>query len=427
MSDRRAHSHPIVDRRRRSLLLCLLALLTSGPVFAQQSTTGPVPPPDLDQGLGPPSRSQVVISDIPAYLWHHGCGPTALGMVVGYWDGQGFPDIVSGSATTQTPAVNAMIADDSGPADCSLTDGDHYQDYSCPIDNSSGPLEPDRSELGGAHASDCLGDFMKTSFSLRNNYYGWSYLSDVDDAFRDYVTLISPESVATTLARSFAAFSWEQYKAEIDAERPLVLLVDNDGDGATDHFVTAIGYDDAASEYGVYHTWDHSIHWYDWHGLAAGQPWGIYGFVACEISNPQFTCCIGEDCQILSADDCLAAGGVWHEGHSSCAPNPCADYACCLDDGSCQVVFYSDCVALGGSWQDGIQLCEPNPCPNYACCIDGQCYLRNLRSCLLSGGEWQEGIETCDPPGCRHHNHHGQHAAFALVCPANAQRRARRF
>jgi hypothetical protein len=370
--------------------------LIAGPVSAQQSTTGPVPPPGLDPGWRTPVRAQVVIPDVPSYIWHHGCGPTALGMVVGYWDALGFPDLVAGSAVTQTAAVNAMIADDSGQAVCSQPDGDHYQDYSCPIDNAPGPLEPDRSELGGAHASNCLGDFMATSFSSRNNYYGWSWFADVDDAFEDYVAMISPEYVATTLSRSFSAFPWADYKAEIDAGRPPVLLVDTDGDGSTDHFVTGIGYDDTALEYGIYNTWDHSIHWYDWSGLSSGNPWGVYGVITCALSDPQFACCIGETCEILSEADCLLAGGIWIENHASCSPNPCADYACCFGDESCQVLYYDDCVALGGSWQAGIETCDPNPCQTFACCIASECHLRTMRACLLAGGEWMLGIETCD-------------------------------
>jgi hypothetical protein len=49
-----------------------------------------------------------------------------------------------------------------------------------------------------------------------------------------------------------------------------MLLVDSDGNGSTDHYVTAIGYVDPGMLYGIYDTWDTEIHWYLWRGLASG-------------------------------------------------------------------------------------------------------------------------------------------------------------
>ena len=58
------------------LLLALLeAVIVAEPVMAQQSTTGPVPPPGLDRGLRLFSLAQTVIPGVPAYVWRHGCGP----------------------------------------------------------------------------------------------------------------------------------------------------------------------------------------------------------------------------------------------------------------------------------------------------------------------------------------------------------------
>ena len=85
---------------------------------------------------------------VPAYLWRDGCGPTATGMVLGYWDGHGFPDLVPGDASTDTPAAYQMIASH-GTAGAP----GHYEDYSLPEDDA-GALAPDRSETpaGDEHA-----------------------------------------------------------------------------------------------------------------------------------------------------------------------------------------------------------------------------------------------------------------------------------
>ncbi len=248
------------------------------------STTGPVPPAGLDQGLRPPDKAMVIIPGVPSYIWQHGCGPTALGMVIGYYDGNGFADLVPGNAATQTNAVNAMIASDSNDPDCGAGHSDHYGDYSCPLDSSMAiPIQTDRSETGGAHADECVADFMQTSFSSRGLRYGWSFDSDVGDAFRDYVNMINSAYAPQAQKHSFAGFSFDDYKEEIDAGRPVVMLVDHNGDGKTSHFITGIGYDDVGNQYAAYNTWDHNVHWYDWHAMTTGDPWGIYSITTCRM------------------------------------------------------------------------------------------------------------------------------------------------
>ncbi|PKK83833.1 MAG: hypothetical protein CVT49_06770 [candidate division Zixibacteria bacterium HGW-Zixibacteria-1] len=256
-------------------ILLLLFIAINSNLSAQQSTTGPVPPPGTDRGLMPTTRSQFVIPDVPAYIWKHGCGPTAVGMVIGFWDMVG-PDLVPGDASTQTPAVNAMIAYDSNHPICGQPYSDHYQDYACPIDYSPA-LYTDRSETGGAHADNCVADYMKTSQSLYSNRYGWSWFSDIPAGFLGYVNQAAPGITPVVNNYDYWGFSFENYKNQIDQMRPVVLLVDTDGDGSTDHFVAGIGYDDVAMTYGIRDTWDQGIHWYAWREIGAGVTWGIYG------------------------------------------------------------------------------------------------------------------------------------------------------
>ncbi len=265
----------------------LSCLLSSSILMAQQSTTGPKPPEGIDRGLRPPSRSQVVITNVPAYLWRHGCGPTAAGMVLGFWDSNSFPDVVPGECATQTPEVNAMIADDSGIDACGYPNSDHFHDYSCPIDASPAPIQPDKSETGGAHADNCVADFMRTSRSAYYNYYGWSWFVDVEYALEAFVAMQLPGQVTQAQSIYFEDFSWEGYRNEIDNRRPMVLLVDTDADGWTDHFVTAIGYDEATGEYGAYDTWDQGLHWYAWRSVAVGRDWGVYGVTT---FDPSYVC-----------------------------------------------------------------------------------------------------------------------------------------
>ncbi len=275
---RRQDNLPSHATRTITKLVVLIVALcaTASDSLAQVSTTGPEPPPGIDRGIRTATRSQTIIFGVPPYEWHHGCGPTAVGMVVGFWDGNGYPDLVEGDAADQTPAVNAMMASDNNYAACGQSWQDHYQDYSCPRDGS-GPIQADLSELGGAHESECVADFMHTSWSVYGLAYGWSYFFDDNLAFIEYVSLKEPSADPVAATYYFDDFSWEQYKNEIDNRRPMVLLVDTDADGNTDHFVTGIGYDESEYEYGIFDTWNRSVHWFRWRKIAPGSSWGIYG------------------------------------------------------------------------------------------------------------------------------------------------------
>jgi hypothetical protein len=232
----------------------------------------------VNPGLGPGNPpvtgggTQFLISGVPGYAWHHGCGPTAAGMVIGYYDTHGFGKLIPGDASTQTAAVDTAIAS-----------SEHYNDYSLPIDSKPNLL-PDLSELpaGDEHADNCLADFMQTSFSARGNYYGWSYMSDVDDALEDYTAWSNLTYGASYVADSTSDYglTWAEFTAEMDANRPMVLLVDTNGDGGTDHFVTAIGYreNEGDREYACLDTWSpvDQVRWETFRDLGEGA-WGISG------------------------------------------------------------------------------------------------------------------------------------------------------
>ncbi len=132
------------------LVLAVVVLCASAafgytpPTGPQQSTTGPVPPPGVAPKLRlppPPGVRETVISGVPGYEWRHGCAPTAVGMTLGYYDGQGYDDLIPGSAATQTEEVNQAIA-----SERTETDPGHYEDYSEPIDDWETGVLPDRSE-----------------------------------------------------------------------------------------------------------------------------------------------------------------------------------------------------------------------------------------------------------------------------------------
>jgi hypothetical protein len=235
------------------------------------------------------STSAVLIPGVPAYDWHHGCGPTAAGMVLGYYDGRGYDALVPGSASTQTGAVNAMIATE-GTAS-------NYTDYCLPMDENTSSILPDKSEppAGDEHADNCVADLMKTSQSAYGNRYGWSFLSHIGPAVTGYVSWLSNLGYVANYTNKWMtgapALTWSNFRAEIDAGRPMILLVDTNADGSTDHFVTAIGYDTVGGvqKYACHSTWDRDVHWFNFAPMAPGQDWGIHSAVFLEMSGATVT------------------------------------------------------------------------------------------------------------------------------------------
>ena len=257
--------------------------VTDGWLIDERSTTGPTPPINCDMGLNPSLLTgKTVIAGVPAYIWRHGCGPTAAGMVIGYWDGYGYEDLIPGDASFQTKAVNQVIASGGKSSDPNPPGSEqHYEDYARPEDSPPNLLNDDYITQGRTpHSNDCIADYMKTSRSSWNNYYGRSRFSDVDDALLDYINWVNPHYKVSVNNLYWGELTWDNFCKEIDANRPVILLVDVDGDGNADHLVTAIGYDDSQN-YACYDTWHIKARWYDFSKITSGNPWGIYGATFC--------------------------------------------------------------------------------------------------------------------------------------------------
>ncbi len=95
---------------------------------------------------------------------------------------------------------------------------------------------------------------------------------------------------------------------------------------------------------------------------------GIDGQPCC---SQTASCCWLLDCLVLTADSCLALGGIWHPDAPSCDhdPDPCDQLdpppvICCHEDGQCARISVGDCRALGGTIIWDASSCDPQPCPN---------------------------------------------------------------
>ena len=198
-----------------------------------------------------------VLNDVPSYIWHHGCGPTAAGMIMGYWDGLGFDDLIPGSNDWDgnRQAIQNMIA---SPG--------HVRDYVPAPDRTATAQDP-------YHQDDCLADFIGTSRDPLA--YGSSYESLQHVGMKAYAAFRGYESV--TGGHVYFGGLWNRMVAEIDSGRPLELFADSNADGRADHFVTAIGYDDdvAGRRYAAYNTHDHLVHWYRFSPPTRGLAYGV--------------------------------------------------------------------------------------------------------------------------------------------------------
>ena len=200
----------------------------------------------------------IVIGDIPAYSWYHGCGPTAAASILGYWDLYGYSNLfdASGSDVFLTANVQDQI---SSPA--------HNAKYDWYPDSSGLPDPSDTS----------IADFFHTSEGGLD--YGWSFQSYAASTFIDYAAYRGYQ-FSSFYEYYYDGFSWDQFTGEINAGRPMMFLVDTEGSGNTDHFVPVIGYDDRGTDglwYGLYTTFEEAetVVWEPFRGMESGNTWGI--------------------------------------------------------------------------------------------------------------------------------------------------------
>lgn len=276
----------------------------------------PTPPPgyELERAAvrlpAPDTPMAVNTLTVPAYEWVFGCSAVSGAMIAAYYDRNGFDHIYTGatgggvmplvedagwgtwSDGSDTYPNNPLIASHLG-LEGRATRGsidDYWVSY------QSGASDPYISGAWTQHTPDAIGDYMKTSQSAYGNtdgsttFYtfsssadqltcsdmetytdGGAYLSSLDGTYgrklfyeaRGYtVTDCYNQKTDNVIT---GGFSFEQYKAEIDAGRPVLINIDG-------HSMAGVGYDDATETMYIHDTWDNSDHTMAWGGSYAGMP-----------------------------------------------------------------------------------------------------------------------------------------------------------
>ena len=242
-------------------------------------------------------------------------------MIAGYYDRNGFPNMYTG------PTNGGVI-----PLDNSYwptwTDGAGDPFYQCPLTASRkgldgrttrgsiddywiqyGSSDDDPYIINGwtQHTwGDAIGDYMKTSQSSHDNpdgattFWGWdegkpmtcdemeswAYVQDTDGNYGRKLFYEAKGYRITdcynqaTDNRYSAGFSFSQYKAEIDAGRPVMIHI-------TGHTIVGIGYDDSTKTIYLHDTWDNSTHTMIWGGSYAGMT--SFAVSILNINNPSPT------------------------------------------------------------------------------------------------------------------------------------------
>ncbi len=294
-------------------------MLPDGTQLEEVTINGPSEPPpghELERTpvapavLNRPGVASTLL--VPAYDWVFGCGAVAASMIGAYFDRNGFPNIYTGptnggimpmdnsawprwmdSAGTTYPG-NPLAASRTG-SDGRTTRGS-IDDYW--IAYGSTAQDPYMTGGWAQHAwGDSFGDYMKTSQSAYGNPDGstalyWNpsgtrltcaAMETSGSATRDasYGRKLFYEARGYTVTDCYnqrtdnivaGGFSFADYKAQIDAGNPVLLML-------TGHFVVGVGYDTSTTPATVYlnDTWDYATHSMPWGGsysdmqlLAAG-------------------------------------------------------------------------------------------------------------------------------------------------------------
>lgn len=207
----------------------------------------------------------------PLYKWWYGCAPTAAGVIMGYWDARGFPNLVPGDAQTMTQGVKDMIADaphiisgqENQPRNPMLPpDYTGLKTYFGNGDYHNSPSYPNHEQNRRS-----LADMMST-------VDGITYETEVIRGTQRY--LQSRGATGWTLwEEDWGQFTFQDLKWSIDQGFPMLVQADTDANGLRDHATPAVGYNEATNQYAIVDTVKQEVRWYDFAPVLEGRAYGV--------------------------------------------------------------------------------------------------------------------------------------------------------
>lgn len=176
-------------------------------------------------------KGQKVITDCPMYPYSAvaNCGPITVGNLFSYWEMHGYKGLFPGNLSSATKNDIYVW----------MSSSLHDKDYCVP----SYPLA-DKSELGGAHANDCIADFLGTGFSSLDCPDKMTKPLGLLPGIENYVKHYTKYK-SECKEYNFYSFPWDSIVSNIDRNHPMLALVNMDNDDTLwDHWTLVIGYND---------------------------------------------------------------------------------------------------------------------------------------------------------------------------------------
>ena len=300
-------SRPLQFWARLGLLLAcaafLLPLTSAGPVTSSADTplAGKTGAKRQTAIKKVPLTAQI-IANVPAYDYSYGAAPTSGAMLAAYYDNNGYPNIYSGPTNGGVaPLTNA----DWGVGECPLsathigidgrTSNGHVEDYW--VAPNSVALDPYFTGSWTPHTDDCIADFTRSNesaFGRKDGHYEAYGTADGSKAYDDTLATY-PDDFCHGLRMFFASrgyamrenyeqvtdvnrpafFSFNDYKAEIDAGYPVLIYFYESG--GLINTVLGIGYEPTADgTCYILDTSDHAIHTMTWNaGYDSNEQFGV--------------------------------------------------------------------------------------------------------------------------------------------------------
>ncbi|MFH1212692.1 MAG: C39 family peptidase [Candidatus Neomarinimicrobiota bacterium] len=252
----------------------------------------------------PQSPEVKVIQGVPAYIWSYGCFPTAVAMMLGYWDNHGFPNIYTGPTNDGNMPItnNGWWPGGIGGSDgeCPLSashsgiDDDenrgHVDDYW--VEEYSVLPDPFVTNGWTEHQPDCIADFCGSNQKRWKNKDGgtnvvfnyspvYDYTDKEPDSIRDgchgirlflqsrgYDALINYSQYKYGYNGINEGFTLQNFKSEIDNGNPVIIHLKPLFSNIEKHAVIAFGYN--GNNIYLHDTWDdvdHQMSWDDYYSI----------------------------------------------------------------------------------------------------------------------------------------------------------------
>ncbi len=267
----------------------------------------PIPPPGVQSTIVTDiPQSAVMLSDVPTSRWTYGCSATSAGIMVGYYDRNGFPNMYAGPTNGGVAPLTDLgqgIGSTPIPGSCSIIatqnafDGrtvrGHVDDYW----TGNGDPGPDPWEGHWTeHAWEgCTADFMGTN-QWKWDFSPWPSGDGVIDTNIDGATILFyactklydfvppsalgqpqtalchglrlfTESRGYTVVGNYSqkvdsqclvgGFSFADYMKEIDNGYPVMIQV-------VGHSMVGVGYDEMSQTVYLHDAWDNNVHQMTW-------------------------------------------------------------------------------------------------------------------------------------------------------------------